>query len=157
MTAQPVGVAKNGGSMREAALLVVAALLSPSCQSPDPLLRPPTDYTHARGYRAELSLVSIPLEYPVELSLRLVAHGFDPNVRAVLAGSLARNIRERGENLSSILAPFLSSEDQAMAWAAAWTAEKCGASGDWEQVYRRSDVREFERVHHGFADDGDKR
>ncbi len=109
-------------------------------------------YDHRPDYWEQMSRLKLPEGEPLDAQLLLIAHGFDAHVRLGLASQLGRQM-ERDPGLAARVAAMLDAPSPGLAWAAAWTMEKC--SGRWEDmkdrvisVYRRPDVIAFERLYH---------
>ena len=99
-----------------------------------------------------MSRLRLPESEPVDARLLLIAHGFDAHVRLGLATQLSSQMENDPELAAQVVA-MLDASSPALAWAAAWTIEKC--YGDWVEmkgrvmsVYGRPDVLAFEGSHH---------
>jgi hypothetical protein len=132
--------------------LVVILLAAGGCASPNAYERhiraEALAYDQRPDYIAQRARIRLPKNYSVENKLRLIAHGFDPHVRLVLAGQLADDM-DHDDTLRRKVLAFMESKDPDLAWASAWVCEKCVEGGpDATPTYRRPDVMQFEQMYH---------
>ena len=139
------------------AVLLLAQGAYVGCSSrPSPLERhrakEALTYDHRPDYWAQMDGLRLPLTETLDARLLLIAHGFDAHVRLGLASQLSEQM-DADPELEMQVIEKMGSTSPSMAWAAAWTIEKCG---DWDRLkdrvmstYDRNDVTAFEKAYHG--------